>query len=95
MTQIKDNMDEFKQKFVAILFKSTSKDELSVERLYELVDKIAPEVIDVAKEEIMKKSVVGEVMTPASASFLQVRYKLPKNTPLKYGDKVKLLYEKI
>lgn len=34
-------------------------------------------------------------MTPASSSFLQVRYKLPKNSLLKYGDKVKLLFEKI
>ena len=88
-------MDEFKHKLVDILKKSMKKDELSVERLYELVDKIAPDVIEVTKEEIMKKSVVGEVMTPASSSFLQVRYKLPKNSLLKYGDKVKLLFEKI
>ena len=33
-------MDEFKHKLVDILKKSMKKDELSVERLYELVDKI-------------------------------------------------------
>ena len=88
-------MDEFKHKLVDILKKSMKKDELSVEWLYELVDKIAPDVIEVTKEEIMKKSVVGEVTIPASSSFLHVRYKLPKNSLLKYGDKVKLLIEKI
>ena len=52
-------MDEFKHKLVDILKKSMKKDELSVERLYELVDKIAPDVIEVTKEEIMKKSKLG------------------------------------
>lgn len=51
---IKENMDEFKHKLVDILKKSMKKDELSVERLYELVNKIAPDVIEVTKEEIMK-----------------------------------------
>jgi hypothetical protein len=29
-------------------------------------------------------------MYPASSSTLQIRYKLPKDTKFKYGDKVKI-----
>ena len=41
--------------------------------------------------EMMKDAVEAEVMYPASSSTLQIRYKLPKNTKLKYGDKVKII----
>lgn len=34
--------------------------------------------------------VEAEVMYPASSSTLQIRYKLPKDTKFKYGDKVKI-----
>ena len=34
--------------------------------------------------------VEAEVMYPASSSTLQLRYKLPKDTKFKYGDKVKI-----
>ena len=43
------------------------------------------------KRKMMDSAVIGEVTIPASACFLQVRYKLPKDTTLKYRDKVKLL----
>lgn len=43
------------------------------------------------REEMMKDAVEAEVMYPASSSTLQIRYKLPKNTKLKYGDKVKII----
>ncbi len=43
------------------------------------------------KRKMMDCAVIGEVTIPASACFLQVRYKLPKDTTLKYRDKVKLL----
>jgi hypothetical protein len=35
--------------------------------------------------------VEAEVMTPASATFLQIRYKLPRDTKYQYGDKVKIM----
>lgn len=37
-------------------------------------------------------TVMAEVTTPASSSFIQIRYKLPKDTKLKYGDKVEISY---
>lgn len=43
------------------------------------------------REEMMKDAVDAEVMYPASSSTLQIRYKLPKNTELKYGDRVKII----
>lgn len=43
------------------------------------------------REEMMKDAVDAEVMYPASSSTLQIRYKLPKNTKLKYGDRVKII----
>ena len=39
----------------------------------------------------MDNVVEAEVMYPASSSTLQLRYKLPKDTKLKYGDKVKIM----
>jgi hypothetical protein len=35
--------------------------------------------------------VEAEVMTSASATFLQIRYKLPRDTKYQYGDKVKIM----
>ena len=42
-------------------------------------------------EDMIDQAVEAEVMYPASSKTLQVRYKLPKNTNLKYGDKVKII----
>ena len=40
---------------------------------------------------MMEHVVEGEVTIPASASFKQVRYKLPKDTTLENGEKVNLI----
>lgn len=42
-------------------------------------------------DDLMSQAVEAEVMYPSSSKTLQVRYKLPKNTTLKYGDKVKII----
>jgi hypothetical protein len=42
-------------------------------------------------QDMIDQAVEAEVMYPASSKTLQVRYKLPKNTNLKYGDKVKII----
>lgn len=41
--------------------------------------------------DLMSQAVEAEVMYPASSKTLHVRYKLPKNTTLKYGDEVKII----
>lgn len=43
------------------------------------------------EEQILKRSVEAEVTVPASSAFKQIRYKLPKGTEYKVGDKVKIL----
>lgn len=42
------------------------------------------------KDTFERDAVIGEVTVPASSSFKQIRYKLPKDTEYKIGDKVKL-----
>lgn len=46
------------------------------------------------KQQMMKDAVVTEVMYPASSSTLQIRYRLPKDTTLKYGDNIKIIIVK-
>lgn len=48
-------------------------------------------VADWKMDDLMSHAVEAEVMYQASSKTLQVRYKLPKNTTLKYGDKVKII----
>ena len=43
------------------------------------------------EEQILKRSVEAEVTAPASSAFKQIRYKLPKDTEYKVGDKVKIV----
>ena len=60
----------------------------------EQFDDIARHFAEWQKQQMMKDAVEAEVMYPASSSTLQIRYKLPKNTKLKYGDKVKIIIVK-
>lgn len=65
--------------------------ESELEKLLWFINKLEEET---EKKHSGKKlhTVMAEVTTPASSSFIQIRYKLPKDTKLKYGDKVEISY---